>query len=77
MQSLQDISFISKNPLMYDLVPSENHTPLLVEGPEKSPIISITAHKQKISSVRNQLHYILYIGRNDGTIAKVCLLFNL
>lgn len=71
IQSLQDIAFLSKNPLIYDLIPSENHKPLLIEGPGKAAIISIDAYKHKISSVRNQLHYVLYIGRDDGSIAKV------
>lgn len=55
---------------MYDLVPSEGQRPLLVEGPGRPPITSI-AVEAGVLAVRNQRHDVVFIAREDGTVAKV------
>ncbi|CAD5211235.1 unnamed protein product [Bursaphelenchus xylophilus] len=67
---LSDVSFIIKNPLMYDLVQAEGKRPLLVEGPAKPELTAIHAIKP-VKSVRGQLHNVIYVGRHDGTIGKI------
>uniref|UniRef100_A0A915DCE0 Sema domain-containing protein n=1 Tax=Ditylenchus dipsaci TaxID=166011 RepID=A0A915DCE0_9BILA len=67
---LSDVSFIIKNPLMYDLIPSEGLRPLLVEGPGRPALTSIAVAPQ-VTSVRGQKHDVIYLGRADGTMAKL------
>lgn len=55
---------------MYDLIPSEGQRPLFVEGPGRSAITSISV-LAGVYAVRNQRHDVVYIGREDGTVAKV------
>ncbi|KAI1700872.1 sema domain-containing protein [Ditylenchus destructor] len=67
---LSDVSFIIKNPLMYDLVPSEGQRPLLVEGPGRPELTAIAVAPQ-VAAARKQNHDVIYLGRADGTVAKL------
>lgn len=42
---LNDISFIVKNPLMYDLVSASTDQPLLIEGPSHADMTTVYALK--------------------------------
>ncbi|KAI6174048.1 Semaphorin-1A [Aphelenchoides besseyi] len=68
-RKLSDVSFILKNPLMYDLVPSASLHPLIVEGPAKPEMTAVFAVRGR--SVRGQWHHVLYVGRSDGHVAKI------
>lgn len=69
-RKLTDVSFVLKNPLIYDLVPSEGHRPLLVEGPGRAELTQIAA-LPRVKSVRGQTHDVVFFGRSDGTVGKV------
>jgi semaphorin 6 len=69
-RKIQDVSFILKNPLMYDLVDSLHKAPLLIEGPAKSELTKIAVLSQ-VRSVRGQPHDVVYVARSDGQILKV------
>lgn len=47
---LNDISFIVKNPLMYDLVPASTDQPLLIEGPSHADMTTVYALKVRYPS---------------------------
>lgn len=68
-RKLSDVSFVLKNPLMYDLVPAAAPHPLIVEGPARPEMTAVFALRAR--SVRGQWHHVLFVGRNDGTVAKV------
>lgn len=65
-----DLSLISKNPLMYDTIPSIGQRPLLIEGPNRADMtaIAIAAH---VESVRKQKYNTIYVGKADGTMSKL------
>lgn len=70
-RKLQDVSFVIKNPLLYDAIESVNKAPLLVEGPNRPELTHISVLPQ-VRSVRGQPHDVLFIGRTDGQLLKVC-----
>ncbi|KAL3102484.1 hypothetical protein niasHS_001226 [Heterodera schachtii] len=67
---LTDLGMISKNPLMYDPIPSVGNRPLLIEGPNRAEMTSITVASQ-IESVRKQQYNVIYVGKRDGTVLKL------
>uniref|UniRef100_A0A7E4W4D6 Sema domain-containing protein n=1 Tax=Panagrellus redivivus TaxID=6233 RepID=A0A7E4W4D6_PANRE len=71
-RKLSDISFILKNPLINDLISTASE-PVLVEGPSKPDLTSITVvpASAAISAGRsNQSFNVVYVGRSDGTLLK-------
>uniref|UniRef100_A0A183C4S7 Semaphorin-1A n=1 Tax=Globodera pallida TaxID=36090 RepID=A0A183C4S7_GLOPA len=67
---LSDLVMISKYPFMYDPIPSVGNRPLLIEGPNRAEMTSLTVASQ-IESVRKQQYNVIFVGKTDGTILKL------
>uniref|UniRef100_A0A0N5A1Z5 Sema domain-containing protein n=1 Tax=Parastrongyloides trichosuri TaxID=131310 RepID=A0A0N5A1Z5_PARTI len=70
ISKVNDISFIVRNPLLYDTIKPIYNKPIFSHGPDKFTISSITIAPQvKTVNVGNK--DIIYLGTNDGKIMKI------
>lgn len=70
MSKTNEISFVVRNPLLYDTVRPIYNKPIFAHGPDKFTISSIAIAPQ-VKTVNIGSKDVIYLGTNDGKIMKI------